>query len=89
MNKNNIKTQMIVKDQVINVIIINNQEYISLTDLARYVDSDEPRLPIRDWMRSKEVISYLGLWESLNNENFKGGEFDTFKSEGGSDSVKE
>lgn len=58
MNKNNIKTQMIVKDQVINVIIINNQEYISLTDLARYVDSDEPRLPIRDWVRSKEVISY-------------------------------
>ena len=59
MNKNNIKTQMIVKDQVINVIRFNDKEYISLTDLARYVDSDEPRFPIRDWMRSKEVISYL------------------------------
>lgn len=63
-------------------------DYISLTDLARYSDSDEPRLPIRDWMRSKEVISYLGLWESINNENFKGGEFATFKSEAGSNRFK-
>lgn len=39
-------------------------------------------------MRSKEVISYLGLWESINNENFKGGEFDTFKNEAGSNKFK-
>lgn len=45
---------------------------MSLTDLARYADGDEPRLPIRDWMRNKEVISFLGLWESIHNENFKG-----------------
>ncbi len=72
MNKANIKAQMVVKDQVINVIRIDNKEYISLTDLARYADDDEPRLPIRDWMRNKDVISYLGLWESLHNEQFKG-----------------
>ncbi len=52
---------------------IGNVDYISLTDLARYADLEEPRLPIRDWMRNKEVISYLGLWESMNNKNFKGG----------------
>ena len=40
--------------------------------MARYADAEEPRFPIRDWMRNKEVISYLGLWESINNENFKG-----------------
>ena len=78
MNKDNIKTQIMVKEQKINVLRINNNEYISLTDLARYVDNEEPRLPIRDWMRNKEVISFLGLWESIHNENFKGGEFDTF-----------
>ena len=88
MNKNNIKTQIVVNDQKINVLIIDNKEYISLTDLARYADNEEPRLPIRDWMRSKEVISYLGLWESINNENFKGGEFDTFKNEAGSNKFK-
>ena len=69
-------------------MIINNKEYISLTDLARYADSEEPRLPIRDWMRNKEVISFLGLWEQLNNENFKGGEFTTFKNEAGSNKFK-
>ena len=39
-------------------------------------------------MRSKEVISYLGLWENIHNENFKGGEFDTFKNEAGSNTFK-
>ena len=72
MNKDNIKTEIIVKERKIGVLRIDNKEYISLTDLARYADNEEPRLPIRDWMRSKEVISYLGLWESIHNDNFKG-----------------
>ena len=81
MNKDNIKTEIIVKDQIINVLRIDNKEFISLTDLARYADEDDPRYPIQNWMRNKDVISYLGLWESINNENFKGVEFDTFKNE--------
>jgi len=88
MNKDNVKTEMIVKEQRIGVIRIGNQEYISLTDLARYADNEEPRLPIRDWMRNKDVISYLGLWESINNNNFKGGEFATFKNNAGSNRFK-
>lgn len=88
MNKDNIKTEIIVEEQRINILRIGNKEFISLTDLARYADNEEPRLPIRDWMRSKEVISYLGLWESIHNENFKGGEFDTFKNEAGSNTFK-
>ena len=70
MNKDNIKAQMVVKDQVINVIRIDDKEFISLTDLARYADEDDPRYPIQNWMRNKDVISYLGLWESIHNENF-------------------
>ena len=88
MNKDNIKAQMVVKDQVINVIRIDDKEFISLTDLARYADGDEPRYPIQNWMRNKDVISYLGLWESIHNENFKGVEFDTFKNEAGSNKFK-
>lgn len=86
--KENIKTEIVVNEQKIGIIRIGNEEYISLTDLARYADSEEPRLPIRDWMRNKDVICYLGLWESINNENFKGGEFATFKNQAGSNTFK-
>ena len=56
------KKQIIVKEQKIEVIIIDNKDYISLTDLARYADKEEPRIPIQNWMRNKDVILYLGLW---------------------------
>lgn len=88
MKNNIIKTEIDVKGSKISITRINDIDYISLTDLARYADNEEPRLPIRDWMRNKEVISYLGLWESINNINFKGGEFDTFKNEAGSNKFK-
>ena len=88
MNKDNIKAQIFVKNKTINVFRIEDEEYISLTDLARYADEDDPRYPIQNWMRNKDVISYLGLWESIHNENFKGVEFDTFKNEAGSNKFK-
>ena len=88
MAKNLVKTEINVIDNKIGIMRIGNVDYISLTDLARYADAEEPRLPIRDWMRNKEVISYLGLWESMNNKNFKGGEFATFKNEAGSNKFK-
>ena len=83
-----LKAEIIVKERKIGVLRINGREYISLTDLARYADEDEPRLPIRDWMRNKEVISFLGLWEEINNASFKGGEFAPFKNEAGSNTFK-
>ena len=79
MNKNIIKSEMIVNERKISVLKINHQDYISLTDLARYADKEEPRLPIQNWMRNKDVILYLGLWEQLNNKDFKRVEFDAFK----------
>ena len=88
MNKANIKNEIVVQDRKINILNINGHEYISLTDLARYADEDDPRYPIQNWMRNKDVISYLGLWESINNNNFKGVEFDTFKNEAGSNKFK-
>lgn len=57
-------------------------DYISLTDIARY-KSDEPSDVIKNWLRRKDTIEFLGLWESLNNINFNSVEFDRIKSEAG------
>ena len=54
-------------------------EFISLTDIARY-KSDEAKDVIKNWMRSKDKIEFLGLWEKLHNNNFKGVEFDSFRN---------
>ena len=59
-------------------------EYISMTDIAKYRNSEEPFSIINNWMRSRSTIEFLGLWEKLNNPNFKPIEFERFKSEAGS-----
>jgi len=57
-------------------------EFISLTDIARY-KSDEPFIVINNWMRGKDTIEFLGLWEQLHNPDFKPIEFDRFRKEAG------
>ena len=57
-------------------------EFISLTDIAKY-KSDAPNDVIKNWMRSRDTIEFLGLWESLHNSNFKPVEFDGFRSQAG------
>ena len=83
-----IKTEMKVGEHIVGVMNVNGSEYISLTDLARYADREEPRIPIQNWMRNKDVILYLGLWESINNLDFKRVEFDAFKNETGCNKFK-
>lgn len=67
-------------------------EYISLTDIARYRSSD-PRITIHTWLRSRDIVEFLGLWEVLHNPDFKRSEFDTFKTDAGTNaftfSIKE
>lgn len=58
-------------------------EYISLTDIARFRNNDDPRFAIQNWMRNRNTIEYLGLWESLHNPHFNRVQFDTFKTEAG------
>lgn len=53
-------------------------DYVSLTDIARY-KSPTPKDVIKNWMRTHDVIEYLGLWETLYNPSFKGVEFDSLK----------
>lgn len=57
-------------------------DYISLTDIARY-KSDEPKMVIQNWMRNRNTIEFLGVWEGLHNPDFKGIEFDAFRKEAG------
>ena len=57
-------------------------EFISLTDIARYRSID-PRITIHNWLRGRDVVEFLGLWEVLHNPDFKRIEFDTFKEEAG------
>ena len=58
-------------------------DYISLTDIERY-KSDEPFIVINNWLRGKDNIQFLGLWESMHNPDFKPIEFDRFRNEAGS-----
>lgn len=64
----------------------NEHDYISLTDMARYKNVDEPKDVVKNWMRNRSTIDFLGIWEQINNSNFKGVEFDAFKSESGTNS---
>ncbi len=62
----------------------NTDDYLSLTDIARYKNNTAPKDVIKNWMRVRSTIEFLGLWESINNPNFKGVEFDSFRSQAGS-----
>lgn len=64
----------------------NKEEYISLTDMAKYRDSERTNYIIQNWMRTRNTIEFLGLWENLNNPNFNSIEFDAFRIESGSNS---
>ena len=57
-------------------------EFISLTDIARY-KSDDPTAVIQNWMRNRDVIEFLGLWERLHNPDFKPLEFEGFRKQAG------
>ena len=69
---------LIVQGKEITLTTINDTDYISLTDMIK---SEEGEDHIRNWMRNKNTIEFLGIWETLNNPDFKGVEFDTFLNE--------
>lgn len=75
---------LIVQNQQIGIILGDKADYISLTDIARSKNQEEPKDIVKNWMRSKSTIEFLGIWEQINNPNFKGVEFDAFKNEAGS-----
>jgi len=64
----------------------NENDFISLTDIARYKDSERTDYLIQNWMRTRDTIEFLGIWEQINNPGFKPVEFDGFKNKAGSNS---
>ncbi len=67
----------------IRVTSSSEADYISLTDIAKKRDPENPRFIIQNWMRSRGTVSFLGLWEELNNPDFNRVEFEAFKNEAG------
>ncbi len=78
------RTTIEVHGQSIAIQNRDKQDYLSLTDIARYRNSQEPFAIINNWMRSRSTIEFLGLWEKLCNPDFKPLEFERFRNEAGS-----
>ena len=79
-----VKETIHAKGMDINIYTTDFQnEFISLTDIAKY-KSDDPNAVIQNWMRNRDVLEFLGLWESLNNSDFNPLEFEGFRNQAGS-----
>ena len=76
--------KIVVQNTEISVLRIENEDYISLTDMAGGKDGDSRAADIiKNWLRARYTLEFLGTWEMLNNPNFKVVEFDHFKSRAG------
>lgn len=78
------KKEIVVKNININLLPKSKEDFISLTDIARYKNNEDPRFVIQNWMKTRATVDFLGIWEQINNPDFKRVEFDTFKNEAGS-----
>ena len=76
-------TNIEVKDTLIRTMQQNGMDYVCLTDIARQKNAEEPKDVVKNWMRLKNTIEYMGLWEKLNNPQFKGVGFDPLFQEAG------
>ena len=74
-----------VDNQIITYITVNNEDYISITDMLKSKDGD---FFVSDWLRNRNTIEFLGIWEELNNPNFNYGEFAIIKNQAGLNSYK-
>ncbi len=80
------KKELVVKNININFFSKKEEDFISLTDIAKYKNSESPADVVKNWMRSKNTIEFLGFWEKINNSDFKLVEFDQFWKDAGANS---
>ncbi len=80
--------KLMVQNRSVSISRINEDDYISLTDIARVRNPDEPKDVVKNWMRNRSTIEYLGLWEKINNPDFKGVQFDSFRQQAGSNELR-
>ena len=79
------KTQsIVVRDTTVRSFVQNGMDYICITDISRQKNPLEPKDVVKNWMRLKNTVEYLGVWEMLNNPHFKGVELDPLLRDAGS-----
>lgn len=76
--------KLVVQDTLVSLTTINDDDYSSLTDIAHVRNPDEPKDVVKNCLRNRSTVEYLGLWEKINNVVFKGVEFDAFRLQAGS-----
>lgn len=72
-----------VLDKEITVSVLNEEDYICITDIAKYKDVERTDYIIQNWLRNRNTIEFIGIWEHLNNPNFNPIEFDGFRKQAG------
>lgn len=81
------KVESVLHANGVEIAVVTNvgseDDFISLTDIAKYQDPENPRFIIQNWMRNRNTVEFLGLWEELNNPDFNRVEFHTVKNESG------
>ena len=77
------KSEIIVRDVSIRTMKVNGTDYLCITDIAKQKNELDPNGVIGNWMRNRNTIEYLGLWETLHNANFNPLEFEGFRKEAG------
>jgi hypothetical protein len=82
LNKKNKKIE--IKGSEITIITTNKQDYISITDIAKYKNSEATGLVISHWLSTRYTIEFIGIWEKLHNPDFNVTEFRNIKNESGS-----
>jgi hypothetical protein len=83
--KGNMNGKIVVSGSEISIVVIHKEDYISLTDMIR---SKEGEFFIIDWLRNRNTLEFLGIWEQIHNPDFNYGEFATIKSMSGLNSFK-
>ena len=77
------KSEIIVRDVAIKTITVNGVDYICITDVAKQKNSVDPNGVIANWMRNRNTVEFLGIWETIHNPNFNPLEFEGFRKEAG------
>ncbi len=85
MNNGGSMSKITVKGIEINVMSVNDEDYISLTDMLKAKDGD---FFISDWLRNRNTVEFIGIWEQIHNPDFNYGEFAIIKSQAGLNSYK-
>ncbi len=75
--------QITVLKETVSIQQIRKEDYISITDIARYQEPERTDHVIQNWMRNRNTIEFLGIWEQLNNPDFKPLEFEGFRKRAG------